>query len=101
MLDNDLAIGYKNFITKDLVSILNKNNIKLLLIPEDEYNNSKTLAVNILTLSPRNLVAIDGYPKTFDLLIKTGCKVKLFSGNEICIKTEGGPTCLTRPILRS
>ena len=59
---------------------------------------SKTLAVNILALSPRNLVVMKGYPKTIDLLIKSGCKINLFSGSELCIKAEGGATCLTRPI---
>jgi len=100
MLDYDLAIGCLSLLPSDLKKILNKNNIKILQIPKDEYFNSKTLAVNILTLSPRNLVAMKGYPKTIDLLYKYGCKIDLFSGSELCIKTEGGPTCLTRPIWR-
>ena len=41
-----------------------------------------------------------GYPKTEDLLINNGNELKLFNGNELCIKAEGGPTCLTRVILR-
>ena len=35
-----------------------------------------------------------------DLLLNEGSKIKLFNGNELCIKAEGGPTCLTRAILR-
>ena len=58
------------------------------------------LAVNILSLSPRELVLINGYPKTVELLLSEGSKIKLFNGNELCLKTEGGPTCLTRAILR-
>ena len=58
------------------------------------------LAVNILALSPRNLVLLSGYEKTNELLIKENCILNLFDGNELCIKAEGGPTCLTRPILR-
>ena len=69
-------------------------------MPEDEYLESKTLAINILALSPRNIVAMKGYPKTFDLLSKYRCKINLFSGSELCIKAEGGATCLTRPIWR-
>lgn len=101
MLDKNLAIVSGKHLTPDLKIELNKNNIDLIIIPEDEYINSKTLAVNILALSPRNLIALNGYPKTVDLLIKYGCKVNLFSGKELCIKAEGGPTCLTRPILRN
>ena len=100
MLDHDLAIGSEKLLPLDLINILKKNGVKLLSIPEDEYFDSNTLAVNILALAPRNLVSIDGYPKTLDLLSKSKCKLNLFSGSELCIKAEGGPTCLTRAILR-
>ncbi len=101
MLDNDLAIGCEKLFPSDLTKTLNKNGIKLLKIPEDEYYESKSLAVNILALSPRILVTIKGYPKTLDLLLKSDCIINLFSGSELCIKAEGGPTCLTRAIWRS
>ena len=100
MLDNDLAIGCMSLLPTYLINLLKENGIKIIGIPEDEYFKSKTLAVNILALSPRNLVVMKGYPKTIDLLIKSGCKINLFPGNELCIKTEGGATCLTRPIWR-
>lgn len=100
MLDHDLAIGCMSLLSFDLIKIFNDNNIKLISIPEDEYFKSKTLAVNILTLSPRELVLIKGYPKTAELLLNEGSHINLFNGNELCIKTEGGPTCLTRAILR-
>ena len=100
MLDNDLAIGCMSLLPTDLIVLLKENDIKTIGIPEDEYFKSKTLAVNILALSPRNLVVMKGYPKTIDLLIKSGCKINLFSGDELCIKNEGGATCLTRPIWR-
>jgi len=100
MLDDDLAIGCMSLLPPYLIDMFNKNNIKIIAIPEDEYFDSKTLAVNILALSPRNLVAMKGYPKTIDLLYKSGCQINLFSGGELCIKAEGGPTCLTRPIWR-
>ena len=100
MLDHDLAIGCMSLLSFDLIKIFNDNNIKLISIPEDEYFKSKTLAVNILTLSPRELVLIKGYPKTAELLLNEGSHINLFNGNELCIKAEGGPTCLTRAILR-
>lgn len=101
MLDHDLAIGCERLLPSELKNILKKNGVELLCIPEDEYFASSTLAVNILALSPRNLVTIQGYPKTLELLLKSKCKINLFSGNELCIKAEGGPTCLTRPIWRN
>lgn len=30
-----------------------------------------------------------------------GRQVQTYEGNEISLKAEGGPTCLTRPILRA
>jgi len=100
MLDHDLAIGCLSLFSIDLIQIFSENNIKLIGISEEEYFKSKTLAVNILALSPRKLVLIDGYPKTAELLLNHGCNIQLFNGNELCIKAEGGPTCLTRAILR-
>ena len=100
MLDNDLVIGYDKFMSGDLIKIFNKNNIKTINIPEDDYLISKSLAINILALSPRNLIMLKGYNKTAELLINHNCKLNFFEGNELCIKTEGGPTCLTRPLLR-
>ena len=100
MLDYDLAITCASFMPEDLSNLLKDNNIKIIEIPKDEYLESNSLCVNILALSPRNLVAMKGYPKTNELLIKSGCKINLFSGKELCIKAEGGATCLTRPIWR-
>ena len=44
---------------------------------------------------------IDGNPKTKQLLEKKGVEVHTYNGSEISIKGAGGPTCLTRPFLRS
>ena len=100
MLDEDLLIGSYKYMSEKLLSILKKNKINVIKIPESDYKKSKTLAINILALSPRNLVLLDGFHKTSEILDKHKCKLNFFSGNELCIKAEGGPTCLTRAILR-
>jgi arginine deiminase len=43
---------------------------------------------------------LDGNPKTRRLLEDAGVDVEVYSGHEISLKGDGGPTCLTRPILR-
>ena len=101
MLDHDLAIGCKSLLPDDLRAILKNNGIQLIAMPEDEFFKSKTLGINILALSPRNLVTIEGCTKTLDLLSHSGCTLNLFNGNEFCIRAEGGPTCLTRAIWRN
>lgn len=100
IIDQDLAIGCTSLLSDKIKQIFKDNKIKILSIPEDEYFKSKTLAVNILAISPRNLILMEEYSKTINLLISNNCKINLFSGKELCIKMEGGPTCLTRPILR-
>jgi arginine deiminase len=58
------------------------------------------MGTNVLALSPGKCVMLDGNPSTRRLLEEAGCKVLTYTGKEISLKAEGGPTCLTRPILR-
>jgi N-dimethylarginine dimethylaminohydrolase len=44
---------------------------------------------------------VDGNPKTKQLLEAAGCEVTAYKGHDISVKGGGGPTCLTRPMLRS
>jgi len=46
-------------------------------------------------------VALAGNPRTRRRLERAGCRVTVFEGRELCLKAEGGPTCLTRPLLRA
>ena len=59
------------------------------------------LFATALALVPRVAVMLDGNPRTRKLLQAAGVEVYVFEGAEICIKGEGGPTCLTRPLLRA
>jgi arginine deiminase len=42
-----------------------------------------------------------GNPGTRAALEKAGVEVVEYRGNEISVKGSGGPTCLTRPIVRA
>jgi len=55
---------------------------------------------NVLALAPRECLAIEGNPVTKLRLEEAGCRVRTYKGEEISLKSEGGPTCLTRPVLR-
>ena len=100
MLDHDLAIGCLSLLPNTLKEIFRNHKIKLMGVSEDEYFKSKTLVVNVLALSPRKLILIKGYPKTQEILSKEAISIDTFNGSELCIKAEGGPTCLTRAIER-
>jgi arginine deiminase len=43
---------------------------------------------------------LEGSPVTRSLLEEAGCEVRTYRGDELSLKAEGGPTCLTRPLLR-
>jgi arginine deiminase len=42
----------------------------------------------------------DGNPVTAAALAAAGCEVHTYRAREIGINGSGGPTCMTRPILR-
>ena len=71
---------------------------ELLEVPDDEY---ATMATNVLAVAPGKCVALAGNPRTIEVLNKAGIEVWTYKGDEISRKGAGGPTCLTRPLLRS
>jgi dimethylargininase len=76
---------------------LRRRDFTLIEIPASEYD---TMATNVLALSPRQCLMLEGNPITKHLLEDADCEVMTYRGNEISLKAEGGPTCLTRPIWR-
>jgi arginine deiminase len=97
LLDHDLAVVYRRLLPVPLFELLNSRGVQLVDVPEEEYDS---LGCNILALSPRHVVMVSGNPLTRTRLEAAGCKVVEFDGSEICFPGAGGPTCLTRPILR-
>jgi len=59
-----------------------------------------TLACNVLSLGGGRLIALAENVKTNQRLRERGFDVRTFAGSELCINGSGGPTCLTRPLLR-
>ena len=100
ILDYNLAIVYKPFFPVELLKFLESKGIVCVDIPKKDFIDSNGLAINILALSSRNIIMLEGFSKTETILKKMGCDIQTFDGNELCVKAEGGPTCLTRPIYR-
>ena len=67
-------------------------------VPPQEF---ETMGANVLALAPGRCVLLEGNPITQQRLVEAGCEVLTYRGQEISLKAEGGPTCLTRPILRA
>jgi N-dimethylarginine dimethylaminohydrolase len=96
-LDDDLVVGYLPLMPVRLVQLLRKLEIEIVEVPDDEF---ETMGPNVLALAPRVALALDGNPETRRRLERAGVDVTVYEGDEISRKGDGGPTCLTLPLLR-
>jgi N-dimethylarginine dimethylaminohydrolase len=98
LLDTDLAVVYRRLLPVPFFEILAERGVELIDIPDEEY---ATQACNVLALAPRRVIMLEGNPVTRGRLEAAGCEVRFVKGDEIAFKGSGGPTCLTRPVLRT
>jgi dimethylargininase len=96
-LDRDLALVYPRLAPVRLLELLAERDITVVEVPDEEF---ETQGPNVLALGPRQAVALDGNPKTRRRMEGAGVDVVVYRGEEISKKGDGGPTCLTRPLLR-
>ena len=101
LVDKKKALAYVSLLPIALVQLLEKKGYDLIEAPEDEFVSSEGLNINVLTIKPGICVMISGFSKTREALEKNDVTVHTFDGSSLCIGCEGGPTCLTRPILRA
>jgi dimethylargininase len=95
-LDRDLAVAYLPLMPVRLVQLLGARGIELVEVPHEEF---ETMGPNVLALGPRLALAVDGNPGTRKRMEKAGVTVLTYRGDELS-KGDGGPTCLTLPLLR-
>jgi len=98
IVDYDLAVVYLPLLPVSLWQILQQRGFRLIEVPAEEFD---TMGTNVLALAPGHCLMLEGNPVTRRRLQEAGCKVETYRGNELSLKAEGGPTCLTRPILRA
>jgi N-dimethylarginine dimethylaminohydrolase len=98
MLDSNLAVVYRRLLPVAMLELLNRHKIEIVDVAQGEYDS---MACNVLAISPRNAVMVAGNPVTKSRLEAAGCRVSEVDGAEICFPGSGGPTCLTRPLLRA
>jgi len=96
-IDSDLALVYSRMMPVFFRQWLLDRGIKLIEVAETEFSN---MACNVLTVAPRRCIMLSGNTLTKQLLEKESVEVREYKGQEISLKGAGGPTCLTRPILR-
>ncbi len=92
----DLAVVYERLAPVALLQALAVRGIDTIGVPEEDY---ASLGCNILAVAPGVVVIAEGNDATAKALRDHGVEVHTYSASEIN-KGEGGPTCLTRPLLR-
>ena len=100
LVDFRSALVFKPLLPVGLLELLIEKQFSLIEAPVLEFERSNTLSTNVLATSPGKCIMLDSVPNTRLALEKHGIQVKVFNGDSLCIGCEGGPTCLTRPILR-
>ncbi len=96
-LDTDLALVYLPLLPVRLVELLEERGVELVEVPDEEF---ESMACNVLALGPRKALALEGNQETRRRMEAAGVDVRVYRGEELSRKGEGGPTCLTLPLQR-
>jgi N-dimethylarginine dimethylaminohydrolase len=97
MLDERTILVDLPWLAVETVELLKTRGFRMI---EIEYSERESLACNVLALGKKRLIALEENGKTNQRMRDAGFDVQTFPGSEICINGGGGPTCLTRPLLR-
>ncbi len=96
-IDSDLALVYSPLMAVPFRDLLLDRGFTLVEVPDEEF---ASMGANVLAIAPRSCVMLAGNPRTRARLEAAGAEVLEYAGTEISLKGGGGPTCLTRPLLR-
>jgi dimethylargininase len=97
-LDHDRMLAFVPLVPVRVMEMLAERSIEVVPVPEEEF---ATMGANVLAVAPGVVVALEGNPATRTAIERAGVEVHVYVGSEISRRGEGGPTCLTRPILRA
>jgi arginine deiminase len=97
LLDKQTVLVDLPWLAVETIELLKARGCDLI---EIDYSERETLACNVLSLGNKRLLALEENSKTNAKLHAAGFDVRTFPGSELCINGSGGPTCLTRPLLR-
>jgi N-dimethylarginine dimethylaminohydrolase len=97
-LDVALAAVYLPLMPVRLVELLRERGIELVEVPDEEF---ESMGPNVLALGPRVALALAGNDESRRRMERAGVDVRVYTGDHISRPGDGGPTCLTRPLLRS
>lgn len=93
----DLAVVFEPLAPVTLIQELQERGIRILPLDEEEY---LSMGCNILAVRPGVVVVLDGNPRIRRAMEAEGVEVHAYAGADVSLKGDGGPTCLTRELLR-
>lgn len=96
-VDARLAVVYRPLLPVPFLEELAARGWELIDVPDEEFASQ---GPNVLALAPRRCLLLRENVETIRRLRAAGCAVTTYTGDEISHNRTGGPTCLTRPLLR-
>jgi dimethylargininase len=93
----DLCVVYEPLAPVRLLQALRERGIDWIAIDEESYDQ---MGSNVLAVRPGVVVMCDSAPAVRRALEARGVEVHTYDGSELSLKGDGGPTCLTAPLLR-
>ena len=95
---DSLCVIYEPLAPVRLLQDLRDRGTDWIAIDPDAY---AAMGCNLLAVRPGVVVMVDGVPDVRRALERRGIEVHVYDGSELSLKGDGGPTCLTQPLLRS
>ena len=92
-----LCVVYEPLAPVRLLQDLRERGTDWIAISHDAY---LAMGCNILAVRPGVVVMVDGVPDVRRALEARGIEVHVYDGSDLSLKGDGGPTCLTQPLLR-
>jgi N-dimethylarginine dimethylaminohydrolase len=96
-ITDELCVVFEPLAPVRLLQDLRERGRDWIAIDRDSYD---LMGCNILAVRPGVVVMVDGVPVVRRELERRGVEVHVYDGSELSLKGDGGPTCLTAPLLR-
>jgi dimethylargininase len=94
----ELCVIFEPLAPARLLEDLRERGTRWIAIDRESYD---AMGCNILAVRPGVVVMVDGVPGVRRALEREGVEVHTYDGSELSLKGDGGPTCLTAPLLRA
>lgn len=93
----DLIVMYSRYVPVFFREYLLEKDFNIIEVNNKEY---LTMGTNVLALSPKKCVILKGNIHVKREIEEYGGEVFEYDGVDLSMKGEGGPTCMTAPLLR-